>query len=192
MRGRQDLRLDRLAELGGHLLLRCFRQLLFLFVAVKDRCTILVAFVAELAARIERVYIRPEHFEELFVGHLRRIIFDFDGLEMAGRSGGELLIGRVRFLPARIARCRGDHAVDLVEGRLHAPEAAAGKNGRRRLLRLSSGAARDESQEYRDGGDEAHASSPEFKALLLAAGSRLLQGYAASADLKVSATPFMQ
>ena len=82
------------------------------------------ALVAELAVWIERVDIVPVVVEQLGVGHLGGIVGHLDRFLIAFM----VAIGRVRLGAAGIARDRLGDAVDLVEGSLHAPEAAAGED----------------------------------------------------------------
>src|SRR5262245_37412444 len=96
---------------------------------VEDGGTVLGTVVAELSILLRRVYVMPEYVEELFVTHQFWVIDDLDRFRMAGAAGRHLVVGRVLLVPAGVARGGGDHTGELVKGRLHAPEAAAGKGG---------------------------------------------------------------
>ncbi len=103
-------------------------QLPLLLAADEDAGAVGVAAITELAARVERIDIAPEHVQEFLVCHLGRIIGDLDRLGVARAPGGDLLVGRIDGGAAGIAGGGVDHPVQLVKGRLHAPKAAAGED----------------------------------------------------------------
>src|SRR5215510_12018951 len=117
--------------------------------------------VAELPVLLRRVYVMPEHVEELFVTHQFWVIDDLDRFRMAGAAGRYLVVGRILLVPTGVARGGGDHPWELVKRRLHAPETATGKSslgrartaGRRLLLGIrepwcSQASEHDKKAEY--------------------------------------------
>ena len=103
----------------------------------EDAGAVLAAHVAELRVGGQRIDVAPEHVEELCVGDLAGVVHDLDRLGVAGLAGRDLLVRRVRRAAARVAGGGRDDAVQLVERRLHAPEAAAGEGGPGELLRVA-------------------------------------------------------
>src|SRR5712692_3395136 len=97
---------------------------------VKNSRAVLVADVAELPVLHGRIDVTPEIIQELFVCDLLRIVGYTHRLGMTGAAVADLFIGRVADRAAGIARLGIHHAGKLVEVRLYAPEAAAGKDGR--------------------------------------------------------------
>jgi len=122
-----------LAELGGRLL----GGRLLLRTVVEDRRTVLGADVVALAHALGRVVRLPEHLDQLGVGDLLRIEHDANRLRVPGPAGADLLVGRVLGEPALVAHSGGDHAGDLPERTLLAPEAA-----KRELGDLAAGRVR--------------------------------------------------
>src|SRR5215831_20847078 len=99
---------------------------------VEDGGAVLGPVVAELPILLRRVYVMPEHVEELFVTHQFWVIDNLDRFCMAGAAGRYLVVGRILLVPTGVARGGGDHTGQLVKWRLHTPEAAAGKGSLRR------------------------------------------------------------
>src|SRR5262249_4306641 len=88
--------------------------------------------------------------EQLVIAHLGRIVHDLHRFGVAGAAVRDLFVGGVDGVPAGIAGGGADHAVDLVEIGLHAPEAAAGEGGNGGSLRLASLARGARDQPERD------------------------------------------
>src|SRR5215472_16354283 len=95
---------------------------------VEDGGAVLGPVVAELPILLRRVYVMPEHVEELFVTHQFWVIDHLDRFRMAGTTCRYLVVGRILRVPTSVARGGGDHAGKLVKRRLHAPETATGKS----------------------------------------------------------------
>src|SRR5438477_3611621 len=104
----------------------------FLLVGViEDRGAVLASYVAKLPVSHGRIDVFPEHFEELFVSHLLRLVGDLHNLRAPRGSRGHLLVAGILLGSPHIAGGRGDHARQGVVGRFHAPETAARKCGYR-------------------------------------------------------------
>src|SRR5262249_25086181 len=140
---RHDRRLDRLLEALLNRRLRGFRQRPLLVAMIEDRAAVLVAVIAELPILRQRIDVVPEHVEQLVMlplGGVDPALPPFGG---PGAAGGARLVGGMGGVPAGIARGGADHALDLVEIGLHAPETAAGEGcggGPLRLAHLPGGA----------------------------------------------------
>src|SRR5450759_4103258 len=132
--GGDDLRIDRLLELGLDFFLGGFRQFALLVVAHENRGAVLVAAVAELPVLHGRIDGVPVMREQLLVGDLARIIDHLHRLGVPGATGGDLLVARIGDVPAGVARRGRDHPRHVVEIRFRAPEAAASED-RHRLSR---------------------------------------------------------
>src|SRR6056297_808076 len=89
------------------------------------------AAIAELPVAIERVDVAPVHREQRLVAHYLRIVGDLHHLRMAGAAADHLLVARVPHVAAHESGDGGFDAVQLVVGRLHAPETAAREGGDR-------------------------------------------------------------
>src|SRR6266542_4683227 len=150
--------------------LRRLREAFLLGVVVEDRRAVLRAVVAELTAVVGRVDVVPEGVEELRVRHLARVVDHLDRLAVPDPAARHLLVRRVRLRPAGVARRRRDHARQLVERPLHAPEAAAGKGGHGARRRRWSGG---EEEERERGGEGSHRadSNPASPAAAMTIGS---------------------
>src|SRR5439155_13303619 len=127
--GPDDLRGDRLLEpllegaargLGGATLRR---------VAIEDRRVVLGTAVAGLPVGLGWVDVVPEGVHQLLIGDLARVVDDLHRLEVAGATRRDRLVGRVRGTAAHEAHGHGHDPIELVEGTLHGPEAAAGERG---------------------------------------------------------------
>src|SRR2546428_9653138 len=138
---RHDLGRDRAPEALREALLRLLRQAALRVVVVEDRGAVLVAVVAELRLRRERVDVVPEDVEQLLVSELAGVVDDLDRLGVARAARRHLLVGGVLGVAARVADGGRDDPVQLLEGRLHAPEASAGEGRRGALLGPGGGAA---------------------------------------------------
>ncbi len=130
---RQYLRHERLLEPAGRrkFPLRLLGQPLLLVVVVEDGRAVLRPPVHELAAGVRRVDLAPEHLQKLRVRDQARVVGDLHGLDVS-----LLRVVVVGGIGARAARVAGDdvrNAVQFLERRLHAPEAAAGERGRLQL-----------------------------------------------------------
>src|SRR5208337_3294826 len=121
---------------AGEVLVRLLGRLLLLVVVVENDRAVIGAEVVFLPVQGGRVVSHPEDVEELLVADDRRVIFDLDHLGMAGQTGADHLVGRVRNVSAGVARDHRLHARNPLENRLHAPEAATAKSGLLDLLRL--------------------------------------------------------
>src|SRR5436309_3119107 len=132
---RHDLGRDRAAEALGETLLRLLRETALRVVVVEDRGSILVAVVAELRLRRERVDVVPEDVEQLRVADLARVVDDLDRFGVSGAARRHLLVGGVPGVAAGVADGGREDALQLLEGGLHAPEAPAGEGRRGALLR---------------------------------------------------------
>src|SRR3990172_8691702 len=135
---RRDLGRDRPFEPAGgsQPLLALRREPMLCLAAVEDRGPVLFASVAKLAVGRDRVDIVPEDVQQPFVGDLLGVVGDLNALGVAGEAGSHLLVRRVFLGTARVPGRDGDHAVELLEGALHAPEAAACERGTGRTLVL--------------------------------------------------------
>src|SRR5580700_3476983 len=96
---------------------------------VEDRRAVLAAEIEALAVAGGRIVDPPERLEQLRVADLGRVEPDLDRLGVAGAVPADPLVGRVRDVPAGVARSSLQHPVDLAEGRLHTPEASRGESG---------------------------------------------------------------
>src|SRR5262249_15103834 len=134
--GRHDCGLDRLLEALLNRRLRGFRQRSLLLAMIEDRAAVLVAVIAELPILRQGIDVVPEHVEQLVIAHLGRVVDDLYRFGMPGAAVRDLLVAGIGGVPAGVARGGADHAVDLVEIGLHAPETAAGEGRSRGLLRL--------------------------------------------------------
>src|SRR5262249_15049108 len=135
--GWHDRRLDRLLEALLNRRLRGFRQRPLLLAMIEDRAAVLVAVIAELPILRQRIDVVPEHVEQLVIAHLGRVVHDLHRFGVPGAAVRDLLVAGIGGVPAGIARGGADHAVDLVEIGLHAPETAAGEGCGGGLLRLA-------------------------------------------------------
>src|SRR5882672_1533224 len=103
----------------------------------EDRGSVLRADVAELPVFHGRINRVPEVLQQALVRDALRIELDLYRLSVASKAGGNVVIGRIDRFAAGIARGRGDHAVDLVEVRLDAPETSAGESRLRICRRVA-------------------------------------------------------
>eukprot|EP01025_Chloroclados_australasicus_P065450 TRINITY_DN8919_c0_g1_i4.p3 TRINITY_DN8919_c0_g1~~TRINITY_DN8919_c0_g1_i4.p3 ORF type:complete len:359 (+),score=80.99 TRINITY_DN8919_c0_g1_i4:28-1077(+) len=119
-----------LALLGGD---ERLGGLLFLLVGVEDRAAVVRADVAALAVEGGRVVRGEVDLEQGFVGDDLRVVHDADRLGVAGRAGGDLLVGDGLDVGADVATGVAARdvvdALELLEDALDAPEAAAGEVG---------------------------------------------------------------
>ena len=98
----------------------------------EDRRPVLRADIGALPVAAGRVVRAPEDLEQPGVADLRRIELDQHRLGMTGPMATDVLVARVpRCWPPGVADGGGDHAGDLTEPVLHAPEAALGEDGER-------------------------------------------------------------
>ena len=84
--------------------------------------------VVALAIDLGRVMRVPEKLQQPLQRRLRRIELDADHLRVAGRPGGDLLVGRVRPVATGITTDDGLHPGKELVSRLGAPEAAAAED----------------------------------------------------------------
>src|SRR5262249_16951654 len=146
--GWHDCGLERLLEALLNRRLRGFRQRPLLVAVIEDHAAVLVAMVAELPILRQGIDVVPEHVEELVIHPLGGAVHSLHRWGGAGAPARPLLVAGMGGVPAGIARGGADHAFDLVEVGLHAPETAAGEGRTRGLLRLVPlpGGARKEAQ----------------------------------------------
>src|ERR1051325_9222179 len=107
--------------------LRREREPLLLGVVGEDGRPVLLPVVAELRVRRQRVDVVPVDVQQLLVRHLARVVQHLHRLCVAGEAGRHLLVRRVLAVAAGVAGSHGVNAVQALERRLHAPEAAAGE-----------------------------------------------------------------
>ena len=89
-----------------------------------DAGAILRADVVALAHALRRVVALPERLEQRLVGDLGRIVDHQHHLVVAGAARAELLVGRIRRVPAQITHRGGvDPIAQLPERALRAPKA---------------------------------------------------------------------
>src|SRR5690348_3501703 len=122
-------------DLGHHLArpqARCFHvgngvfgDALLFFGRVENRRPVTGADVVALAIAGGRVVDLEEKFQQLAIAGELRIEDDLDGLGVRAM----VAIGGIRNVPAGVTDARGDHARQLADQVLHAPETAAGKDG---------------------------------------------------------------
>ncbi len=158
----------------------CERRPLLRLVVDEDRRAVLVAAVAELAARVQEVDIAPVDVEELLVADDFRVVAELHRLRVAGPAGRDLLIGGVRVGAADVARDGLDHPGHLLEVRLGAPEAAAGEGRDRGLARSTRWRLLRQGRHDGQAGEQSgHAQARDHDTL-------------PCAGVNVIATPFMQ
>src|SRR6266851_5179386 len=118
----------------------------------EDRRAVLAAEIEALAVAGGRIVDPPERLEQSRVADLARVEPHLDRLGVAGAAPADPLVGGVGHMPAGVAGGGRQHAVDLAEGRLNAPEASCGEGRalgplravsleRRRRLRAGGGIA---------------------------------------------------
>ncbi len=90
-----------------------------------DRAAILRADIVALPVQRGGIVHGEEHAQQVFVGDDVRIERHLHHLGMPGVAGADLLVGRVRDLPAGESRGHARHPAQFQEHRLQAPEAAA-------------------------------------------------------------------
>src|SRR5262249_57090681 len=133
-----DCGLERLLEALLNRRLRGSRQRPLFVAVIEDRAAVLVAMVAKLSILRQGIDVVPEYVEELVIANLGRVADDLHRFGVAGAAARHLLVAGIGGVPAGIARGGADHAFDLVEVGLQAPETAAGEGRHRRpLLRLA-------------------------------------------------------
>src|ERR1700747_1355953 len=91
---------------------------------VEDLGSVLRADVGSLAIQRSRIVAFPENSQELFVGHLRRVVVDLYPFRMPGAARADIFVSRIFQRTARVAYGRGVHTFDMAEGVFHSPEAA--------------------------------------------------------------------
>ncbi len=177
-RRRRDLGHDASGKLARRLerCLRGFRQRTLLVAGDENGRAILPSLVAELTVCIQGIDVAPEHLEQPLIRHACRVVLDLQSLVVAGASTRYFLVARIDLHAAGVAGPRADDAIDLVERRFHAPEAAAGEN--RNGARLGLGRCeRNQHQQRREDGRCFH---------------ELVFHERVAAGLKIMAMPFMQ
>src|SRR5690606_27522283 len=154
LRRRHDLRDDLAGERAALLesLLRALRELALLLVVVEDRAAVLIASIAELSAAADRIDVTPEHVEKQLVVHDVGSVLVLHGFGVARVTPRHLLVRRVRHVPANVPRRGGEHAFNLVESLLDAPEASARERRDGRGIRVLLRAERCD--EDRGGGEQ--------------------------------------
>src|ERR1700678_1632 len=99
-----------------------------------DRRAVLAADVPALTVGCGGVVHTPEGLDQLLVAHLPRVKPHLDGLGVAAVAAADLLIAWVDAIAAGVADRGFEHAVDVAEGGLNAPEAPGGEGGSLRPL----------------------------------------------------------
>ena len=94
----------------------------------EDGRAILIAAVAKLPARVERIDRPEETLRQRAVADLAGIVDDLHRLDMPGPARRHLLVGRLVQLAPDVAGSGRQDAGDLVEIGFGAPEAAAGED----------------------------------------------------------------
>lgn len=90
---------------------KAIRSRTLAFVRIENDRTILRSDVVALAVQSRRVMGKEKDSQQVLVRNDRRIKFNFCRFGVAGRSTADLFIGRIRNRAARIARSRGDDAL---------------------------------------------------------------------------------
>jgi hypothetical protein len=103
-----------------------------------DPRAVLGADVAALAHALGRVVVLPERLEQGLVGDHARVEDDLHHLGVARATRADLLVGRVRRDPRRIAGGGDIDAGDLPEHPLHAPETAHGQHRHLHLVGIGT------------------------------------------------------
>src|ERR1051325_7484697 len=130
-RERLELRHDRIVEdvLGLELADHLFRDAALVIVVIEDSGAILRADVAALTIERGRIVNREKDAEQLAVRNLRGVVGHLHRLGVAGRSGADGLVARIRDVPTRVPRRDLRDTAQLLERRFEAPKAAAGECG---------------------------------------------------------------
>src|SRR5260370_14578088 len=124
-----NLRDDRTRPLRLRFHFRALGDLALLLVVVEDRGTVLRPAIVSLLIHRRRIVESEEKLQDLVVADLLRIEFDLDRLRVACAAGFHIFVPRIRERAAGVADVRVDHAVELPDHLLHAPEASAGERG---------------------------------------------------------------
>src|SRR5271155_107613 len=93
----------------------------------EDRRAVLAANIPALAVGCGGVAHTPERLQQLLVAHLPWVEPHLDRLGVAGVAAADLLVAWVDTIAARVADCGFEHAVDVAERGLNAPEASGGE-----------------------------------------------------------------
>src|SRR5208283_4635776 len=101
---------------------------MLLFIAIKNHRPILLADVVALAVQRGRIMNGEKHFQQVFVANHGRIEGDLGHLDMSGLAAANLLVARVRHVPAHVAGHYCLHSLQLIEGSFHAPEASSAED----------------------------------------------------------------
>ena len=101
-----------------------FRRLLLRVGGVVDRRSILCAHVVALAHALRGVVRLEERLEQRLVAHLAGVVDHADHLGVTGATRAHLFVGGIGRKAAGVSHGRGDHARDLPELALGAPETA--------------------------------------------------------------------
>src|SRR5437660_5023400 len=128
---RNNLRYDRAGKYLRLIELRDvgLRDALLFIVRIKDRRSVLSAFIGALTVQLGRIVRnREEHAQQFSVGDLRGIVDDLNRFGVAGVAGAHQLIFGSLSLSAGVAGGRGDYSPDVLEYGLHAPETSSGKD----------------------------------------------------------------
>ena len=114
---------------GGQALLGGLGDLALLIVVIEDRRAVLRTAIHELTAAVGGVDVPPEVLHQVLVGDLLGVEEDLHRLQVMGLAGGVLGVGGVDLAAAGEAGIDPGDARRLLEIRLGAPEATAGKEG---------------------------------------------------------------
>src|ERR1700757_2507955 len=90
----------------------------------KNLRPVLRADVRPLAVQRGRIVAFPEDSQQLFVGHLRRVVVDLHRLSVPRSARTDIFITRVFQRAARVTYRRRVHTLDVAKGVFYSPEAA--------------------------------------------------------------------
>src|SRR6516165_960969 len=96
---------------------------------IEDRRAILRADIHSLSVERGRVVRGKEDVEDVAERNVGRIEGNLQHLSMASGAGADLLVGRLGYAAAAVARFDPLHAAQLLEDCFQAPEAAASQRG---------------------------------------------------------------
>src|SRR5690606_16046356 len=104
-----------------------------------DGAAVPIAAIAELSVGLRRIDVAKVDLEQRRVVDAARIVDHAHGLDVAGVAARDLFVGRRGGPTAGVAADGVAHALERLERRLHAPEAAARENGLGQAVSAGSG-----------------------------------------------------
>src|SRR5258708_30368109 len=110
------------------LLDKCLRLPLLILARIEDDRAVFGSHVRALPIQGRRIVRCEEDREHIVISNLCWIVFDLGDLGVAGTSSAYLRVGWVCRRAARIARRHGNYALQSLEHRFSAPEAAPAKD----------------------------------------------------------------